>query len=65
MTIIEQVSQQKRKLEHAEAASNKKLAEERAELRRLMEMALAERYRKADLARALGVSPTRVGDLLK
>lgn len=65
MTIIEQVRRQKRKLERAEAASHKKLTGERAELRRLMEVALTYRYRKADLARALGVSQTRVGDLLR
>lgn len=64
MTLIEQVQAQKRKLTRAEQRSETKLADERAELRRLMEAALSERYRQADLARAMNISASRVGELL-
>lgn len=65
MTIIDQVIAQKRKLERAEAERDAELASERVALRKLMTRALAERYRKADLARAMGVSPSRAGELLR
>jgi hypothetical protein len=41
-----------------------KVEDGRAELRRLMEEAVKERYRQADLARALGLSPARISAIL-
>lgn len=61
MTLIDQVKAQKQKLARAES----KVATERATLRELMDAALRERYRKADLARAMSVSRQRVGELLR
>lgn len=62
--IIEELRRQKARLSERERTTSAELHDERVKLRRLMEDALAKRYRQADLARALGISSTRVGELL-